>query len=164
ERGQRATHGPRIYLQDARELQAAHVGAQRVVGHLDSGNAEPLTIAAADFDEDGYQDLAVSYQTLDGGAIAIHRGNHEAFASKTELGLQEISKERFPSPFLEESKVLAVPFRPDFLAVGRFSPTGHTDLLAASRGGRAMYLLPGDGRGGFAPAQKIDLPGSVTML
>lgn len=38
------------------------------------------------------------------------------------------------------------------------------DVVTAARGGSALYLLPGDGRGGLDQAQRIDLPGKVTTL
>ena len=36
--------------------------------------------------------------------------------------------------------------------------------MSASLGGSTLYLLRGDGHGGFAPAQPIDLPGTVTAF
>src|SRR5262245_61960408 len=72
--GQRPTAAPHVYLQDGKELRAAHFGEAAVLKHFNGGAAEPLALASADLDEDGFQDLAVAYATASGGALAIHRG------------------------------------------------------------------------------------------
>src|SRR5207248_2413087 len=54
--------------------------------------------------------------------------------------------------------------RPLALASADFDAGSHWDLVAAARGGNALWLLPGDGKGSFGAARRIDLPGSVTTL
>jgi len=41
---------------------------------------------------------------------------------------------------------------------------GHWDLVTASRSRSSLYLLSGDGRGGFGEAREITLPGAVTAM
>jgi CSLREA domain-containing protein len=69
-----------------------------------------------------------------------------------------------PLPFWPEARVFALPDAPDFLGAGDFDADGHQDLVAAARGSDVLYLLTGDGRGGFDSAQQIDLTGELTVL
>ncbi|MCS6804450.1 MAG: right-handed parallel beta-helix repeat-containing protein [Acidobacteriota bacterium] len=50
---------------------------------LQSYLARPLSLASADFDEDGMDDLAVGYACRDGGLLTLHRGNVAALWPKT---------------------------------------------------------------------------------
>src|ERR1700674_1685157 len=134
-------------------------------GILAAGKATPLALASADFNEDGFDDLAAGYAAPGGsGIIAIHRGNIDAFAPQSDASFQAIGRGEFPSPFLTNVRVFAVPVTPDFIATGTFTASGHTDLIIAARGGNAVYLLAGDGAGNFAAPVMIDLPGGVTAL
>jgi hypothetical protein len=56
-----------------------------------------------------------------------------------------------------------LPEAADFMVIGDFNRDGNKDILAAAHGG-GLYLLPGNGRGGFGAAQAISLPGKVTAL
>jgi uncharacterized repeat protein (TIGR01451 family) len=146
--------GPFVEVRDARPVPTRYSGDGL------AGSAKPLSLATADFDEDGMPDLVGGYATGGGaGAIAIHRGNVDAlWPYGTAL------RNGTPPAFLPDARVVAVPEQPDFLGAGDFDADGHWDIVTARLGSHALYLLRGDGHGGFAPPEKIDLPGAVTAL
>ncbi|HEY1402179.1 MAG TPA: VCBS repeat-containing protein, partial [Terriglobales bacterium] len=162
--------GPKIWLQDRQTLQVAHVGADGTAQNksaaqsLAAGQGQPLAMIHGDFDQDGIEDLAVGYATPGGGAIVVHRGNLDAFAPQSDASFQAIGRGEFPAPFLPQAKVFSIPIRPDFLAAGNFTGKGNTDLVAASKGGNALYVFPGDGKGNFGQPQIFSLSGAVHAL
>src|SRR5205807_7966117 len=91
-------------------------------------------------------------------------GNLDAFAPQSDASFQAIGRGEFPSPFQLEAQTLAVPINPDFIALGNFTGNGERDLVIAARGGNSLYVLPGDGKGGFGNPQAIGLAGGVTAL
>src|SRR5215831_10070668 len=127
--------GPKIWLQESQPLSVTHVGP--AAAGLAGGSAKPLSMVTADVDYDGVQDLLVGYSTPGGGVVVLHRGNLDAFAPQSEESFQAIARSQFPSPFLPEAQVFAVPVTPDFLAVGDFTGHGLGDLAGAARGGSA---------------------------
>lgn len=68
------------------------------------------------------------------------------------------------APPLREAVSISIPERPDHLVAGDFNADGHADLVAAATGGRAVWFLAGDGRGGFTAPLRMTLPGAVTAL
>jgi hypothetical protein len=48
--------------------------------------------------------------------------------------------------------------------VGDFNRDGFKDVLTAARGGFALHLLAGDGRGNFRYERRVELPGAVTTM
>lgn len=162
--------GPKIWLQDRQPLGVTHVPADGTAQNksaaksLAAGQGQPLAMIHGDFDQDGVEDLAVGYATPGGGAIVVHRGNLDAFAPQSDASFQAIGRGEFPAPFLPQAKVVGIPIRPDFLAAGNFTGKGNTDLVAASKGGNALYIFPGDGKGNFGQPQILNLSGGVTAL
>jgi CSLREA domain-containing protein/uncharacterized repeat protein (TIGR01451 family) len=151
---------PRIWLQNNRPAQVAHVGPAAA----SMGTAQPLSMVSVDFDADGVEDLVVGYSTPSGGVLAFHRGNLDAFAPQSDASFQAIARGEFPEPFLPEAQTLTVPVTPDFIAAGDFTGHGNTDLAVAARGGSTIYIYAGDGTGTFSASQTINLPGGVTAL
>jgi uncharacterized repeat protein (TIGR01451 family) len=158
--------GPKIWLGERQQLPmqagGAPAGAALLAGHaaIAPAAAQPLSLTTGDVDEDGITDLLVGYA----GHISIQRGNLDAFAPQSDASLQAIGREEFPAPFLAQSSTLATPVNPDFMAVGHFTGSGHNDLVIAAKGGTAIVVFAGDGKGNFAAPQTVDLPGGVTAL
>ena len=158
--------GPRIWLGERQQLPmqagGAPAGSAQLAGHaaIAPAGAQPLSLTTGDVDEDGIADLLVGYA----GHISIQRGNLDAFAPQSDASLQAIGREQFPAPFLPQSSTLATPVNPDFMAVGHFTASGHNDLVIAAKGGSALYVFAGDGKGNFAAPQTVNLPGGVTAM
>jgi uncharacterized repeat protein (TIGR01451 family) len=157
--------GPKIWLGERQQLpmqSGASGAAQLLGGHaaLAPTGAQPLSLTTGDVDEDGIADLLVGYA----GHISIQRGNLDAFAPQSDASLQAIARGQFPAPFLTQSSTLATPVNPDFMAVGHFTGSGHNDLVIAAKGGSALVVFAGDGKGNFASPQTVNLPGGVTAM
>src|SRR5260221_3427137 len=154
----------KIWLSSPNRVQVSFQGEDAVVRSLISGHATPLSLAANDFDMDGIGDLAAGYATPEGGRVAIFRGNLDAFAPQSESSFWAIARSEFPSPFLRDVQVIAVPGQPDFLAAGMFIGHDGPSLVAAARGGNTIYVLARDSSGTFRVQQTIVAPGSITTL
>jgi CSLREA domain-containing protein/uncharacterized repeat protein (TIGR01451 family) len=159
-----SSRGPHVYVEDGQALKVKHSGEPGAIQALATGQAQSLSVASADLDEDGVADLVVGYSAPGGGIIAVHRGNLDAFAPQSNESFMAIARGEFPSPFLTDVQVFNVPVRPDFLATGSFTGSGHTDIVIASRGGSALYVFSGDGKGKFASPQVIKVSGAITTL
>jgi hypothetical protein len=132
-------------------------------GALESLRTGAVSLAAADFDEDGIPDL-VSRSGSGRSAIAVHRGNPDALYPNTpEARARRIAGRFTKAPFLAGARAFALPEPPDFLHTGDFDGDGHFDVIAAASGGGAV-VLRGDGEGSLGPAQPITLPGVVTAM
>jgi uncharacterized repeat protein (TIGR01451 family) len=125
-----------------------------------SAIAQPLALTTGDVDEDGIPDLLVGYN----GSISIQRGNIDAFAPQSDASFQAITQGQFPAPFLAQQAMLATPVNPDFIAVGHFTASGHNDLVIGNKGGSALYVFSGDGKGNFAAPQTVSLPGGISVM
>ena len=160
----RTSAGPHIYLDEKRELPVAYVGDKKAVETLTAGEASPLSMTSGDIDGDGIDDLLIGYATSQGGVIAVHRGNLDAFAPQSTESFEAIGRGDFPSPFLKQASVFSVPVRPDFIATGNFGDSEYKSLVVAARGGTTLYLLSSDGEANFTNATAVNLPGAVTAL
>jgi uncharacterized repeat protein (TIGR01451 family) len=156
--------GPKIWLGDNQAVPVKTVGSTGLAQSIAAGQAQPLSMATADVDGDGIADLVAGFSAPTGGSIVIHRGNLDAFAPQSNASFQAIGHGQFPSPFLPKAQVINVPVRPDFIALGSFTPSGHQDLVVAARGGNSLYVFSGDGKGGFGTPQILALPGGITAL
>ena len=154
--------GPQIWLQKNQPLPVVHRGAMQQAGAVQG--AQPLSMASGDLDQDGFDDLLVGYSAANGGVIAIHRGNIDAFAPQSDASFQAIGRGEFPAPFHLEAQTFAVPVRPDFVALGNFVGNGNLDLAVARRGGNAVYIFAGDGKGNFGNPETVSVSGGVTAL
>jgi CSLREA domain-containing protein len=154
-----------VNLRDGRKLQSNYQGAPALAAKLLANQAQPLSLATADMDEDGVPDLICGYADgqRDGqsaGIVTTQRGDVNAvWPSHKEAGNSEPA-----AAFLPDVRVLALPVAPDFLAAGDFDGDGHQDVIAARRGDSAFYFLRGDGHGGLGEPVRTDLPGSITAL
>ncbi len=151
----------RVSLTDAAVLPGG-LSAQKSAAQAAS---RPLSLAEGDFTGDGMPDLAYGYATGNGGAITLYRGNADAVYPNSKAARAHRAAGTFSNePFLPTGVTLSLPFSPDFIAAGDFNQDGHEDILAAAKDGNQLALYAGDGHGGFADAQTIELPGLVTVL
>jgi hypothetical protein len=143
---------PFINLTDGHALLTSYAGEQSAAS-LARKPSRGLSLAADDFDQDGKEDLVCGLASEDGdGLIALHRGNSDLIHPNAE------------APFLAPARVFEMPVAAEFLASGDFDADSHRDVVAASSTDDALYLMRGDGQGGLAEAERIDLPGRVTAL
>src|SRR5260370_19510676 len=130
---------------------------------LHSSSVQPLSLATDDLNNDGAPDLLVGYAAGGHGVIAVYTGNIDAFAPSSPAVYQAVQSGRMPVSFGPAVRLIDLPEAADFMVIGDFNRGGNKDILAAAHGG-GLYLLAGDGRGGFGAAQSISLPGKVTAL
>jgi uncharacterized repeat protein (TIGR01451 family) len=156
---------PWITLRDGRDLPAAYTGGSHAVEELAS-EATPLSLATADFDEDGVADLACGYAAAKGGVVSLHRGDAVSVYpnSPASVASAPILPGRLRSPFLLAAMAIETPGVPSFLAASDFNRDGHFDLASAQSGGNKIYLYYGDGGGNFDVPVMIALPGKVTAF
>jgi len=157
--------GPRIWLGQSQPVGLQKAGAFAPgAGLLEGAAPNAVALASGDFDGDGVMDLAVGYSTGASGFVSIQRGNLDAFAPQSAASLQAIGRGQFPTPFKAQPLTFAIPASPDFVATGDFNGDGHLDLAVAAKGGTAVYLLIGDGKGSFAAPQAVSLNGTVVTM
>jgi hypothetical protein len=158
---------PWISLSDGHDLITSYTGPEKLITTLQENQAAPLSMASADFDEDGVPDLICGYAAPDGsGIISLHRGNLDSiYPNSPEAQKRKVEGTFTQAPFLSPASVLSLPEAPNFVQAGDFDADGHWDIVAARKGGNKLYWTAGDGRGGFGPVRKIDLPGpALTMI
>ncbi|HEY6332777.1 MAG TPA: FG-GAP-like repeat-containing protein, partial [Blastocatellia bacterium] len=156
---------PWVNFSDGHELLSTYSGDSVLVNQVTSGQAQPVSLAAADLDGDGISDLVTGFTTQTGGIIAINRGNADAIYPDSPEALVRKANGTFTNaPFLAQVRLLEVPTSPDFIETGDFNADGFTDIAVASRGGQSLYILPGDGSGSFGAPKVIALPGLVTAM
>jgi uncharacterized repeat protein (TIGR01451 family) len=150
-----------VKFRDAAEVRAEYFGDVAAIRKLDSGAVRPVSIASADFDRNGTPDVVIGYAAGSGGLLSLQRGNPDAFAPTDDSVFVRLQQGYDPESLLPAATVLEVPEAPDFLVAGTFG--SEQGVLFARKGG-ALYLLPGDARGGFGAPREISLPGPVTAL
>lgn len=156
---------PWINLSDGQELSTVYFGPPALRGVLDRGEAQPLTLAEGDFDEDGVPDLVSGYSFAGGGLLAVRLGNPDAIYPNTREAQNRKAADTFTgAPFLPEARLFAAPDPAEFIGVGDFDADGHLDVVAAEPGRTSLHLLAGDGRGRLRASTEIKLPGDVTAL
>src|SRR5688500_4361796 len=156
---------PLVNLSDGHSLIAAYEGPAELISALEQGKVRPLSLASADFDEDGVPDLVSGYAHDGAGIVTAHRGNVDAIYPNAPVAQQRRAAGQFTdAPFLSPAQVFQVAATPDFIGTGDFDGDGHWDLIVVSHGGRVIHLLAGDGRGRFQQDVEIKLPGTVTAV
>jgi hypothetical protein len=135
----------------------------RADGEAPGGAMRPLSLAAADFDEDGVADLLAGHAAAAGGLLTLHLGNPDAIYPHAPAARARRPAGPAPAPFQPGPRLTRLPGPPDLLQAGDFDADGHVDVIAAAAG-RDAVVLRGDGRGALAPPQRIPLPGAPTAM
>ena len=138
-----------------REMKLRIAEGAGILSDFEVGGIRPTALASGDLDEDGVPDLVRGFAGPDGGSVLVHRGNIETFFD------DDAGDE---SRFHAADHAMELPGVPEFLAVGDFDNDGHADVVATHTGDRALYVLPGDGRGQLGAARRMALPGTVTSM
>jgi predicted outer membrane repeat protein len=154
---------PFFNFQDQRQMSVSFRGADSATRALQSAQAEPRALASADLDGNGTPDVIAGYASGETGIVTIQRGNPDAFAPADDSVFQRLVQGYNPDSLLPQAEVYPVPVPADLLIIGNFAHRSGKDILFAAKGG-ALYLMPGDARGGYGVPEQITLPGSVTAL
>lgn len=156
---------PWINLSNGLNLLTDYVGTTMLHQVFDQNLVQPLSLASADFDEDGVPDLIVGYGRRGGGIITVHRGNLDSiYPNNPEAQIRKAHGTYTNSPFLSPAHVFDVAEAVDFVGAGDFDGDSHCDVVTAAREASALWLFSGDGNGSLARSRRIDLPGRVTAL
>ncbi|HEX4946654.1 MAG TPA: FG-GAP-like repeat-containing protein [Blastocatellia bacterium] len=123
---------------------------------VEQETARPLTLASADFDEDGTSDVLRGAVNGGVGFVSLYRGNAEV--------IYPTKRTAAATPFFPASHQVNLPAAPDFIVTGDFNADGHSDVVTAARNGSALFLLAGNGKGEFAEPLSLELNGEVTAL
>src|SRR2546428_1930952 len=152
---------PTINLSDGHDLLTSYGGPDELRQALEENLAEPLSLASADFDEDGVPDLISGYAYNGHGIMTLLRGNVDSIYPNAPEAKQRKTNGTFTdAPFLSPAQITAAPVTPDFIGAGDFDADGHWDMVAASRARSSLFLFSGDGHGGFTTAQEVALSGT----
>ncbi len=156
--------GAPLNFSAARQVAAVYQGSSSALQAMWPGRVSPLSMASADFDVDGIADVAVGFSSQGGGLIAIHRGNLDAYAPQSAASFQAIASGNAPSPYLPEARVVELPVRPDFLTAGDVFGERGPAVIAAARGGSALYVVARGASGKMEVVQTVASSGAITAL
>ena len=153
-----------LSLNDGKELSASYIGPEDLIGALEQNRAQPLSLASADFDEDGVPDLVSGYSYGGRGIVTLHRGNVDSiYPNSPEAQRRRLNGNFTDAPFLAPARISESPIAPDFIGAGDFDGDSHWDVVLASRTNAILLLLSGNGKGELSPTREIKLPGSVKI-
>ncbi|HEY0457953.1 MAG TPA: FG-GAP-like repeat-containing protein [Pyrinomonadaceae bacterium] len=156
---------PWINVRDGKEILMEFAGESELRASFENNESRSLSLATADFDEDGMPDIVTGYKNESGGAASFMRGNVDAvYPNAPEAVEREARGEFTDASFLSPALVFSLPTTPDFLAAGDFDADGHFDIAAAARTENAVYFLKGDGHGAFVLSKRIELAGNITAF
>jgi|GEM_PF-2292884 len=122
-----------------------------------------ISLVVADFDADGTPDLITGYSMGKGGALTFQRGSAVA-TSPTAAEWSAIRQGEFIAPFVTTAKATSLPVRPDLLKAADINGNGTIDLVVAALGDSKIYVLDGDGKGGFSSPRALPVQGVISAL
>src|ERR1700733_8605222 len=152
---------PLVNLKTPQNPKLTYTGSADAVAALKKRTASPTALAAADFNADGAMDVVAGYSTRSGGALALFRGNPDAYAPTDTTLYQKAMKGSVPATFLSQASAFSLPESPDLLVTGDFNRDGDKDVLVGARGSNNLYLLAGDGAGNLLTPQVVPILGQV---
>ena len=130
-------------------------GPTALLQRLAQGSPKAISVTAGEFFEDGTKTLVTGYALGGGGVLSVQDGLRV---------LPRVEEMATKTAFQPDANYTDVGIRPDFLKSADANGDGHQDLLVASRGGSAIQVLLGDGRGNFTPQTPIPIKGQITAL
>lgn len=111
---------PWINLLDGYDLPMTPDQAAGSGWRVADASTNALSLAAADFDEDGVPDLVCGYRSLGEGLISLHRGNVDSIDANSPEARERKAAGTFTDAlFFPDVPMHEVPEAPDFLAVGK---------------------------------------------
>ena len=148
------------------QMAASRLHSQPLHLPLSEATGRPLAMAPGDFDEDGTPDLVIGYSGAEGGTLQLLNGNPEAIAPRTEAGWLAAGHHEAVDPFVKQAEPIAAKTLPQLLIAADVNGDGHLDLVYVSRNNSALYVVPGDGHGGFRSQHplRVIVPGNITAL
>src|SRR5262249_61836598 len=139
-----------INLTDGREIITELSGPKPLVEAIEENRAQPLSLASADFDEDGVRDLICGYEYQGRGIISLYRGNVDSIYPDSQQARTRHAADEFTAaPFLSPVRVFELPIAAEFIGTGDLDCDGHWDVVAAARGSHKPFVLPGDAPANF---------------
>jgi hypothetical protein len=112
---------PRIKLDDGVEMPIDYSQVSAISHLSDQGQARPLALASADFDEDGTLDLIGGYGSTSGNFLTLLRGNVDSIYPNAPEAQQRRRIGSFTdAPFLSPARVFDAPTAADFIGAGDF--------------------------------------------
>jgi uncharacterized repeat protein (TIGR01451 family)/CSLREA domain-containing protein len=154
----------RIRLSPGFELTQSFLGDQ-LARAVEQTSAPAVSLAAADFDEDGILDLVSAYDLGGSGAIVLQHGNADAIYPNSMPARERRVRGQFAeAPFMSQAQTLALPSSPQFISAGDFDADGHQDILTCSYDSDSIYLLAGDGHGHFKEPRQISTEGQISAI
>ena len=112
---------PLLNLSDGHDLITTYSGPDELRGALEQNLAQPLSLASADFDEDGVPDLVSGYAYNGQGIVTLLRGNVDSIYPNAPEAKQRKAEGTFTNaPFLSPANVFAAPVSADFIGAGDF--------------------------------------------
>src|SRR3989442_7366439 len=103
---------PTINLSDGHDVLSSYVGPEELRSALEQNQAEPLSLAAADFDEDGVPDLVSGYSYNGQGIVTLLRGNVDSiYPNASEAKERKANGTFTDAPFLSPARVFDAPVR-----------------------------------------------------
>ncbi|NYF80593.1 beta strand repeat-containing protein [Granulicella arctica] len=128
-----------------------------------AGGRNGISLAVADFDRDGTPDLVTGYVTGKGGVLVFQRGSAVATAP-TAAEWSAMRQGEFLAPFVASAQATLLPVRPDLLKAADINGNGTLDLVTAALGDSKVYVLDGDGKGGFSVPRALSVQGVISSL
>lgn len=126
---------------------------------------EPRALVTADFDEDGIADVAALLSDQGRSRVALLAGNADALYPFEPAARRRTLEHGGDAPSLQPlGPLFDLPVPADVIGAGDFDDDGHADLVLGAEGGRALFLLRGDGHGGLSDPIERRLEGRLEQM